>query len=109
MVKPNVLALAPKRECKRDAKESKNDTRENGSMARRSRTRKRKVADVVQRMDVGQKDASALKSKGFTTLLEGVMQEILTVTYWFDPAPHPLPSPVTIRFSGHRVDAKGWL
>jgi phosphatidylglycerol:prolipoprotein diacylglycerol transferase len=78
-------------------------------MAHRSRTRKRKVADVLQRMDVGQKDTSALKGNGFTTLLEGVTQEILTVTYWFDPAPHPLPSPVTIRFSGHRIDAKGQL
>jgi len=35
-----------------------------------------------------------------------VAPEILAVTYWFDPAPHPEPYSVTVRFSGHRVDVK---
>jgi phosphatidylglycerol:prolipoprotein diacylglycerol transferase len=36
-----------------------------------------------------------------------VAQEILAVTYWFDPAPHAEPSPITVRFTGRRVDVKG--
>jgi phosphatidylglycerol---prolipoprotein diacylglyceryl transferase len=31
------------------------------------------------------------------------------VTYWFDPVQHPGPYPVTVRFSGRRVDVKGRL
>jgi phosphatidylglycerol:prolipoprotein diacylglycerol transferase len=42
-------------------------------------------------------------------LLKSVAQEILAVTYWFDPAPQPVPYPVTVRFSGRRVDVKGRL
>src|SRR5215472_17353421 len=41
----------------------------------------------------------------FSALLERASQQILAVTYWFDPAPHPRPYPVTIRFTGRRVDA----
>ncbi|MGO8946380.1 MAG: prolipoprotein diacylglyceryl transferase [Ktedonobacterales bacterium] len=40
-------------------------------------------------------------------LLERARQEILAVTYWFEPAPSKEPYPVTVRFSGHRVGAKG--
>ncbi len=40
-------------------------------------------------------------------LLERARQEILAVTYWFEPAPHPAPYPVTVRFSGHRAGVKG--
>jgi len=40
-------------------------------------------------------------------LLESVAQEILAVTYWFDPAPQGEPYSVTVRFSGRRVDVKG--
>lgn len=43
---------------------------------------------------------------GLTARLASVAQELLAVTYWFDPAPQPKPYPVTIRFSGHRVDVK---
>ncbi len=43
----------------------------------------------------------------FTALMERASQEILAVTYWFDPAPRPKPYPVTIRFTGHRVDLEG--
>jgi phosphatidylglycerol:prolipoprotein diacylglycerol transferase len=39
--------------------------------------------------------------------LESATQEILAVTYWFDPAPRPEPYPVTVRFTGRRVDIKG--
>lgn len=44
---------------------------------------------------------------GFAALLESVAQEILAVTYWFDPTPYAGSSPVTVRFSGRRVDVKG--
>ena len=40
-------------------------------------------------------------------LLETASQEVLAVTYWFEPAPHPEPYPVTIRFVGRRVDVEG--
>jgi phosphatidylglycerol:prolipoprotein diacylglycerol transferase len=36
-----------------------------------------------------------------------VTQEILAVTYWFDPVPRPEPYPVTVRFSGRRANVKG--
>jgi phosphatidylglycerol:prolipoprotein diacylglycerol transferase len=35
------------------------------------------------------------------------MQEILVVTSWFDPATHAESAPLTVRFSGHRLDVKG--
>lgn len=44
---------------------------------------------------------------GFTALLELVAKPILAVTYWFDPAPRSHPSPITIRFSGHRLGVEG--
>jgi len=46
---------------------------------------------------------------GITARLQSATQEILAVTYWFDPAPNPGPYPVTVRFSGRRVDVKGRL
>jgi phosphatidylglycerol---prolipoprotein diacylglyceryl transferase len=42
-------------------------------------------------------------------LLESATQETLAVTYWFDPVAHVEPYPVTVRFSGRRVDVKGRL
>src|SRR5206468_967414 len=51
----------------------------------------------------------ARTSGGFTTLLESATQPILAVSYWFDPATHLGPYPVTVRFSGRRVDVKGRL
>ena len=46
---------------------------------------------------------------GLAALLESVAEEILAVTYWFDPLPHPAPYPVTVRFAGRRVDVEGPL
>src|SRR6266849_9485557 len=79
------------------------------SMTRRSAARRRKARDVAPRSDVVQLDTEARTSGGFTALLESVAQELLAVTYWFDPAPNPGPYPVTVRFSGRRVDVKGRL
>src|SRR6266568_253006 len=79
------------------------------SMTRRSAARRRSAGDAAPRMDVVQSDTPALTGGGFTALLESVAQEDLAVTYWFDPAPHSGPYPVTIRFSGRRVDVKGRL
>src|SRR6266516_79834 len=79
------------------------------SMTRRPPARRRPAVDTAPRSDVVQSNTSARTSGGFTTLLESAAQEILAVTYWFDPALHPGPYPVTVRFSGHRVDVKGRL
>jgi len=46
---------------------------------------------------------------GFAALLESVEQEVVAVTYWFEPAPRPQPYPVTIKFTGRRVDVEGRL
>jgi phosphatidylglycerol:prolipoprotein diacylglycerol transferase len=78
-------------------------------MARRSAARRRPAGDTAPRMDVVQSDTPARTLGGWTRLLESAAQEILAVTYWFDPAPHPEPYPVTVRFSGRRVDVKGRL
>ena len=78
-------------------------------MTSKSRTRKRPAGDTVPRTDAVQSNKVANESGGFTALLKSAEQEVLAVTYWFDPAPHPEPYPVTIRFTGHRVDVKGRL
>jgi phosphatidylglycerol---prolipoprotein diacylglyceryl transferase len=45
---------------------------------------------------------------GTTSLVERTVQEILVVTYWFEPIPAPAePYPVTVRFTGRRVDVQG--
>jgi phosphatidylglycerol---prolipoprotein diacylglyceryl transferase len=47
---------------------------------------------------------------GTTSLFERTKLEILVVTYWFDPIPAPAePYPVTVRFTGRRVDMQGKL
>src|SRR6266487_5272129 len=79
------------------------------SMTRRSATRKRPAGAAALRSDVVQTDTSARTSGGFTTLLASATQQILAVTYWFDTVPHPGPYPVTVRFTGRRVDVKGRL
>src|SRR6266566_3589010 len=79
------------------------------SMTRRAPARLRPGVDAAPRIDVIQSDKETLTGGGFTALLESAAQEILAVTYWFDPAPHPEPYPVTVRFSGRRVDVKGRL
>src|SRR6266566_2049495 len=76
------------------------------SMTRRSLAHMRPVVDVGPRIDVVQSDTPALPGGGFTALLESATQPILAVTYWFDPAPHPGPYPVPVRFSGRRVAVK---
>src|SRR5438094_1664801 len=77
------------------------------SMTRSSPAHMHPAVDAGPRIDVVQSDTLALPGGGFTALLESATQPILAVTYWFDPAPHPGPYPVTVRFSGRRVDVKG--
>ena len=76
-------------------------------MARRSAARKRLAVNATPRSDVVRSVAPHRTSGGFTTMWENAAQQILAVTYWFDPAPHAGPYPVTVRFSGRRVDVKG--
>src|SRR2546428_10538447 len=79
------------------------------SMTRRAPARMRPAVDAAPGIDVVQSDKEALTGGGFTALWESATQEILAVTYWFDPALHPGPYPVTVRFSGRRVDVMGRL
>jgi phosphatidylglycerol:prolipoprotein diacylglycerol transferase len=45
---------------------------------------------------------------GMPSPFERAVQEILVVTYWFEPIPAPAePYPVTVRFTGRRVDVQG--
>jgi len=69
----------------------------------------RPAVDVVPRIDAVQSNTPTLTGSGFTSLLESATQQILAVTYWFDPAPHTGSYPVTVRFSGRRIDVKGRL
>jgi len=78
-------------------------------MTHRSAARTRSTEEAVPRIAVVKPDKEALTDGGFTALLESVAQQILAVTYWFDPVPSPRPYAVTVRFSGHRVDVKGRL
>jgi phosphatidylglycerol:prolipoprotein diacylglycerol transferase len=78
-------------------------------MTRRSPTHMRPAVDAAPRIDVVQPDTPALTGGGFTALWESAAQQILAVTYWFDPSPHPGPYPVTVRFSGRRIDVIGRL
>src|SRR5713226_1137711 len=91
----------------REAGEEKQE--EMMSMTRRTPAHMHPAVDAAPRIDVVQSDKQALTGGGFTALLESAAQQILAVTYWFDPAPHPGPYPVTVRFSGRRVDVKGRL
>ncbi len=77
------------------------------SMTRRPPARRRPAVDAAPRSDVVQSNTSARTSGGFTTLLESATQPILAVSYWFDPATHLGPYPVTVRFSGRRVAHAG--
>lgn len=76
-------------------------------MAHRSAARPRPVVDAAPRIHIVRTDATALTGGGVTALLESATQRILAATYWFDPAPNPGPYPVTVRFSGRRIDVKG--
>jgi phosphatidylglycerol:prolipoprotein diacylglycerol transferase len=77
------------------------------SKTRRSPARKHPEVNASPRIDVVQSDTPARTSGGFTALMESAAQQILAVTYWFDPAPHAGSSPVTVRFTGRRIDVKG--
>src|SRR5205807_903748 len=77
------------------------------SMTRKAPARRRPAVNAAPRSDVTQSNTPAQTSGRFTALWESATQEILAVTYWFDPAPHPEPYPVTVRFSGRRLDVKG--
>src|SRR5260370_23662112 len=91
----------------REAGEEKQE--EMMSMTRRTPAHMHPAVDAAPRIDVVQSDKEALTGGRFTALWESAAQQILAVTYWFDPAPHPGPYPVTVRFSGRRVDVKGRL
>jgi phosphatidylglycerol---prolipoprotein diacylglyceryl transferase len=78
-------------------------------MTRSSPIHMRPVVDAAPRIDVVQSEEEALMGGGFTALWESAAQQVLAVTYWFDPSPHPGPYPVTVRFSGRRVDVIGRL
>jgi phosphatidylglycerol---prolipoprotein diacylglyceryl transferase len=78
-------------------------------MTRSSPTHMNPAVDAGPRIDVVQSDTPAGTLDGFTALWESATQEILAVTYWFDPAPLPGPYPVTVRFSGRRLDVIGRL
>ena len=77
------------------------------SKTRKSSTRKHTAVHAAPRIDVVQTSTPVQTSGGVTGLMESAAQQILAVTYWFDPAPHPKPYPVTVRFSGRRADVKG--
>src|SRR5947207_12341706 len=77
------------------------------SRTRRAPARRHPAVDAAPRSAVVQADTTVRTSSGFATLLESATQQILAVTYWFDPAPHADPYPVTVRFSGRRVGVKG--
>src|SRR6266700_516390 len=79
------------------------------SMTHRFPAHIRPAVDAAPPIDVVQSDKEARTSRGFTALLESAVQQILAVTYWFDPAPHMGPYPITVRFSGRRIDVKGRL
>lgn len=56
-----------------------------------------------------QSDASIRADNDAKSLIEIAAQEVLAVTYWFDPAPRPDPYSVLVRFSGRRADVEGPL
>ena len=78
-------------------------------MTHRSPAHMRQAVDAAPRIDVVQSDTPVLTGGGFTALWESAAQQILAVTYWFDPSPHPGHYPVTVRFSGRRIDVIGRL
>jgi hypothetical protein len=90
-----------------DAEPSEEKQEEMMSMVHRSAARP--AVDAAPRIHVVPTNTTPREGGGVTTLLESATQEILALTYWFDPAPNPGPYPVTVRFSGRRVDVKGRL
>jgi phosphatidylglycerol---prolipoprotein diacylglyceryl transferase len=82
-------------------------------MKQQARARIRQTAVIVPPRTVDttstQTSKSTPTSDGFTAFVDNAAQEILAVTYWFDPAPRPHPYPVTIQFSGRRLGVQGRL
>ncbi len=76
-------------------------------MTRRSVAHIHPTLEPAQHIDRVQSDTTAGTLGGFSALLESAAQPILAVTYWFDPAPHAEFYPITVRFTGRRVDVKG--
>jgi hypothetical protein len=93
----------------KEPSEGKEKQKEMMRMTHRSAACTRPTGDAVPRIAVVKPDKEAITDGGFTALLESVAQQILAVTYWFDPVPSPRPYAVKVRFSGHRVDVKGRL
>lgn len=56
-----------------------------------------------------QSNVTARLDRGARPWIETAAQEILATTYWFNPAPRADPYPVTVRFSGRRIDVEGPL
>src|SRR5256885_15774748 len=79
------------------------------SMTHRFPAHIRPAVDAAPQIDVVQSDKEVRTSGGFTALLESAVQQILAVTYWFDPAPHIGPYPITGRVFRRRLDVKGRL
>lgn len=77
------------------------------SKTRKSSMQKRPAAHAEPRIAIAQSNTPVQASGGVTTFMESATQEILAVTYWFDPTPQGEPYAVTVRFSGRRVDVKG--
>ena len=66
----------------------------------RSPAQKHPATNKAPRIDVVQSDIPVLGSGGFTALWKSAAQQILAVTYWFDPVPHSGPYSVTVSFRG---------
>ncbi len=75
-------------------------SKQRGSLAR---------ARVLDRVPAKTEDVRAGTNTGggLSALMESAAQEILAATYWFDPAPRDEPYPVTVRFSGRRLNVEG--
>ncbi len=74
--------------------------------------RTRQTAVVPPRVEAAQPiqpSKPAASGSGFAALLESVEQDVVAVTYWFDPVPREQSYPVTIKFTGQRVGVEGRL
>ncbi len=68
----------------------------------------RRMVAATPRADVDQRYSEAA-GDDLPPVLAPATQEILTVTYWFEPTTRPEPYSVTIRFVGRRLDVQGRL
>src|SRR5262249_23179985 len=91
-------------------------------MARHSKSpaqiRPRQTAPAVLRARASQNEqapqpsprvtaARDAQNQDSTPLYERATQQLLAVTYWFEPEARPQPYPVTVRFSGRRLGVEG--